>query len=58
MYSTRCDSLDGVIKSFPLGITNVNADNSPVHVTVLLIDLNRAEEILYGRETDQDLRTA
>ena len=24
----------------PLGITHVNADNSPVHVTALLIDLN------------------
>ena len=28
------------MKSFPLGITRINADNSPVHVTVLLSDLN------------------
>ena len=28
------------MKSFPLGITHVNANNSPVHVTVLLSDLN------------------
>ena len=41
MYSTRYDNLDrGVIKSFPLGITQINVDNSPVHVTVLLSDLN------------------
>ena len=26
--------------SFPLGITPINADNSPVHATVLLSDLN------------------
>ena len=26
------------MKSFPPGITHVNADNSPVHVTVLLIE--------------------
>ena len=29
------------MKSFPLGITCINADNSPVHVTVLLSDLNK-----------------
>ena len=41
VYSTRYHNLDrGVIKSFPLGITYINADNSPVHVTVLLSDLN------------------
>ena len=28
------------MKSFPLGIIHINADNSPVHVTVLLIDSN------------------
>ena len=28
------------MKSFTLGITHINADNSPVHVTVLLSDLN------------------
>ena len=41
MYSTRYDNLDrGVIKSFPLGITHINADSSLGHVTVLLSDLN------------------
>ena len=28
------------MKSFPLGITHINADNSPVHVTVLLLYSN------------------
>ena len=41
MYSTRYDNLDrGGIKSAPLGITHINADNSLVHVTVLLSDSN------------------
>ena len=42
---SRCTVPDMIIfqrgtKSFPLGITHVNADNSPVHVTVLLSDSN------------------
>ena len=28
------------MNSVPLRVTHVNADNSPVHVTVLLSDLN------------------
>ena len=32
--------------SFPLGITHVNADNSPVHVTVLLSDLNTLFDLI------------
>ena len=33
------------MKSFPLEITRINAENFPVHVTVLLSDLNAA--VLY-----------
>ena len=32
------------MKSFPLGITHANANNSPVHVTVLLSDSNKFVE--------------
>ena len=33
------------MKSFPLGITHVNAKNSPVHVTVqLLVDITSPSE--------------
>ena len=38
----RIKSRQGGIKSFPLGITYINADNSPVHVTVLLRALTNA----------------
>ena len=41
VYVTRYDNLDrGVLSLFSLGITRINAENSPVHVTVLLSDLN------------------
>ena len=33
------------MKSFPLGITHVNANNSPVHVTVLLSDSNTQKPV-------------
>ena len=57
MYSTRYDNLDREdIKSFPPGITHINADNSPVLVTVPLSDSNTTPAY-YGKSQTTNQNT-